>query len=56
MLYMTGITNYRSADEARASGVTFHELLRLECHKDGTAGIIALATSPRQKGQVPYRG
>jgi hypothetical protein len=56
MFYMTGMINYDSVEDAKASGFTFTEFVRLEKHKDGSAVIVHLSRTPVQAGQTPYKG
>ena len=54
--YLSGIINYPSVEEAKKSGFTFTDFVVLEEHKDGSASIVHIQKSPRQQGQVPYKG
>jgi len=55
-MYMTGITYFASLAEAKISQPINHSNYVIEEHKDGTAAIVYLQDTPRQKGQVEYKG
>jgi hypothetical protein len=55
-MFMSGVINYPSVEEAKKSGFTFTKYVVLEQHKDGTASIVHLQDIPVQKGQIEYKG
>jgi hypothetical protein len=56
MAYLTGVSNYKTLDEAKRRFYELSSWVVLETHKDGSASIAFLQDEPMYQGQVEYKG